>query len=196
MSDIFTYVIVIFFVYQLIFIILSKMGLLKKQKKPPALPRVQKSTPYNELSQTTPQEAWKEQLKQLLENSAYSGGKPEPSAGTDRPAAQYAPADRSRGVESAFEFKEVSGKEKPAKKGTAKERTAGTEYFRNDGIRVLESQGFGREKPVLPAPSAQKFTRGGSVPFTLREQDIVQGIVWAEILGKPRARRPFRGPRT
>ncbi len=55
------------------------------------------------------------------------------------------------------------------------------------------------------ASKEEELERGGETgqapvsdkaAFELTEEGLVQGVVWAEVLSRPRALRPFRGPRT
>ncbi len=46
----------------------------------------------------------------------------------------------------------------------------------------------GRENIAVPEPD--------KAAFEWTAEDLVQGVIWAEVLSRPRALRPFRGPRT
>ena len=59
--------------------------------------------------------------------------------------------------------------------------------------KILKSQeGSGGEAAL---PPKVKSARDSLAQPIMTKQDLVNGIVWAEILGKPRAHRPFRGSR-
>jgi len=115
---------------------------------------------------------WKEQLKQALENGPYQA---EPLESTQPKVFEdardyYVETEGTQGLE-----------------GT--QGTEGTsEYI---GILGLEAY-----KPTEETPREERNPSGLSgVSLSLTEGQLVQGVMWAEILGKPRARHPFKGPR-
>lgn len=66
-----------------------------------------------------------------------------------------------------------------------------SEYRGTGGIEVCPPDTERETGEKIPRV-AQKQSGFG---FPTTENQLVQGIVWAEILGKPRALHPFRGPR-
>lgn len=73
------------------------------------------------------------------------------------------------------------------------EGTVGTEGDSTESSRTRKSNGVSMGKAVDRDTRDIREESGLSV--SLAERDLIQGIVWAEVLGKPRALRRFRGPR-
>jgi len=119
---------------------------------------------------------WREQLKQALENGSNQAGslksvKPKELGETK----DYVATEGTQGNKGTQETLET-------------ERTS-------DYVGILGSEAY---KSTEYTPSREMDRNGSAlsgIQLTLTERDLVQGVIWAEILGKPRARHPFRGPR-
>ncbi|HWJ03379.1 MAG TPA: hypothetical protein VNU93_06830 [Verrucomicrobiae bacterium] len=68
---------------------------------------------------------------------------------------------------------------------------------------VAGTEGFGTEgaqdrTPVQMAeePLNLRQTQTAEAAVEISGSELTKGVIWAEILGRPRALRPFRGPRT
>ena len=147
--SLFTVVIIIWAIYQLVVSVTKKNG---TQQTP-----------------GTSRGTWREQLKQALENGPYQAGSLESTTPKDFEEIKdyHVETEGNQGTEGTSEHIGILGLE--AYKST--EETPREEMARN--------------------PSGLS-----GVHLSLTERELVQGIMWAEILGKPRAMRPFRGPRT
>jgi hypothetical protein len=53
---------------------------------------------------------------------------------------------------------------------------------------LVKSQVRVNKAPAMPRPAAATEHKG----LTKSEQDLVRGVIWAEILGPPRAKKPYR----
>jgi len=147
--SVFTVVIIIWVIYQLIASVIKKKGT--------------QQTPGTSLG------TWREQLKQAMENRPYQAGSLNSTEPKDFEETKdyYVETEGTQGIEGTSEYIGILGAE--AYKST--EEIPGEEMVRNlSGL--------------------------SGVHLSLTERELVQGVMWAEILGKPRAMRPFRGPRT
>ena len=117
--------------------------------------------------QGTSRGTWIQEHKQALENGSYQSGYLE----SPKPKEFEGPEDY---------YVETEGTQ--GIEGTS-------EYV---GILGLEAY-KGAEK--TPGEEMVRNPSGLS-GVSLTERELVKGVMWAEILGKPRAMRPFRGPRT
>lgn len=136
-------------------------------------------------------------LRELLEEwtrEAQGGGRPEqrPPARKPVPAAG---ADRSYRSRSAEPYRSPEGASTEGMQGDEGrpgiEGTPGTEGSSRYGTGYAAASGGLAEaapRPPEAAPAAP------AVP--LDSQALRQGVIWAEVLGRPRALKPFRGPRT
>lgn len=79
------------------------------------------------------------------------------------------------------------------------EGTAGREgtYGISTGIPGSSRGGGGPKDVSIPKGANAVMSGVGEkeIPVTLSQAQLVQGIIWAEVLGRPRALRRFRGPR-
>ena len=170
--SVFTIVIIIWALYQL------GVSLLKKGKQ--QTPGGKSSDPFKlpdgrsirETIQGASQGSWREQLQQALQNASYQ------------------PESRTGSAESSMDgYVETEGAQ-----GT--EGTQGTNETNNHvGILGAGAYSSTEEAPQQKVPGIPQTTMA-PIRFSLTERELVQGVMWAEILGKPRALRPFRGPRT
>ena len=171
----FTVFIIIVAIFQLIVSVLKKNG---KQQMPGKLPdpfKRQDGRSIRESWQGTSFGSWKEQLKQALENISDQAG----------PLKSSKPQDFEKPIEPYIETEGTQGVE-----GT--QGTEGTsEYVGIMGLEAYKS----KEKTPSEQISGKPLDTGG-LQVSVTENGIIQGIIWAEILGKPRALRPFRGPRS
>lgn len=78
------------------------------------------------------------------------------------------------------------------------EGTASSEGLSLERISMEQGAVFGiNQPPVLNGKENPKVPIGnGNDGFPVTENVLMQGVIWAEILGKPRALRPYRGPRS
>ncbi|GAB6153377.1 hypothetical protein JCM17380_21270 [Desulfosporosinus burensis] len=168
-----TVVIIIWVIYQ-VGVSLMKKG---KQQTPRNFPdpfKLPDGRSIKEAIQGASQGSWREQLKQALENGPYQAGSLESNKpmGFEENKEYYVETEGTQGIEG----------------------TQGVEGT-SDYVGILGSKAY---KNAEETPS-EEWTRnptglcGASLALTKRE--LVQGVMWAEILGKPRAMRPFRGPR-
>ncbi|HEY8910812.1 MAG TPA: hypothetical protein VIM51_11115, partial [Desulfosporosinus sp.] len=63
-------------------------------------------------------------------------------------------------------------------------------------VGILGEDGYKSTKATLSGDMSRNPADLSGVHLSLTERELVQGVMWAEILGKPRAMRPFRGPRS
>jgi hypothetical protein len=61
---------------------------------------------------------------------------------------------------------------------------------------ILGLEAYKSTKETSSEEMARNPSGLSGVHLSLTERELVQGVMWAEILGKPRAMRPLRGPRT
>ena len=111
---------------------------------------------------------WREQLKQALENRPYQAGALESTEPKDEETKDY--------------YVEPEGTQ----------GNVGTQGI--EGILGAEAYKNPEETPSVEMDRNPSGLRG--VRLCLTERELVQGVMWAEILGKPRAMHPYRGPRT
>ena len=118
-----------------------------------------------EAMQETSPGSWREQIQQALQNSSRQ-------------------TEEGRSVTEDY---------------LQQEGTQGTEG--NLGLNAVNTYQVMDEVEVSPdsegnlGQSAAGSAQGENFRLAMTEKDLVQGVVWAEILGKPRAMSPFRGPR-
>jgi hypothetical protein len=166
--SVFTVVIIIWVIYQL------GVSLMKKGKQqtpgnssdPLKLPDVRA---IREALQGTSPGTWREQLKQAMENDPYQAGSLQATEPKDSAETKdyYVETEGTQGVEGTSEY---------------------------IGILGLEAYKSAEETPS--EEKARNSSELSGVSLSLTERELVQGVMWAAILGKPRARGSFKGSRT
>ncbi|HEY8910878.1 MAG TPA: hypothetical protein VIM51_11455 [Desulfosporosinus sp.] len=118
---------------------------------------------------------WREQLKQALENGPYQAEtlKSMKAKQFEETENDYAETEGTQGVEGTQGIEGTS------------------EY-----VGILGEEGYKSTKASISGDMVRNPSDLSDVHLSLTERELVQGVMWAEILGKPRAMRPFRGPRT
>ena len=173
--SIFTVVIIIWAVYQLITSVIKKSGTPQIPGKISGSFKLPSGRSIGDIIQGASGGTWREQLKQALENGPYQAG----ASNSTKPLYFEVTKD---------DYVETEGTQ--GTQGT--EGTEGTSDY--VGILGLEAYKGTEEKPSERMDSDPSSVSG--IQLTLTERELVQGVMWAEILAKPRAMRPFRGPRT
>lgn len=185
MSELITTAVIVYVVYQLMVVILQKKDPQKGTKKPGSSPRSPGEGTLRELLQETSRENWQEQLKKVLENSSSPAARPTPTV-KPRPAAELMPADKPGSLSDYYV---------PLEGTQGVEGTPGVEGT-GDYIGILGPEGYMSDRNTGGLGRGGDSAIVSGVLPTLTEDDLRKGIVWGEILGKPRAIRPFRGSRT
>jgi len=161
--SLFTVVIIIWVIYQLITTVIKKNGTQQMPGKLSDSVKLPDGRFIRDVIQGPSRGTWREQLKQALENGPYQAKAPE-----------------------SKDLKEILN-----------------EYIETEGtLEIREDKkilGLSRnikieETPREEVPKIPQAQRGNS--FSLTERELIQGVMWAEILGKPRAMGPYRGPRS
>lgn len=179
--SIFTVVIIIWAIYQLMVSVMKKSG---RQQVPGKLSdpfRLPDGRFIRDVIQGTSPGNWKGQLKQALENIPYQTGSLKSTKPIDfeAPKDYYVETEGTQGIEGT--------------QGT--EGTQGIEGS-SDYVGILGFEAY-KSAEEIPSEEVAKDSLGLSgSQLSLTERELVQGVMWAEILGKPRALRPFRGPRS
>ncbi|HBV86691.1 MAG TPA: hypothetical protein DEF42_08605 [Desulfosporosinus sp.] len=170
--SVFTVVIIIWVIYQL------GISLIKKGKQ--QAPR-RFSDPLNlpdlrsirETLQETPQGSWREQIQQAL-NSSRQAEEAEPLKSIPQRGftEDYLQKEGAQGTGVNLGVNEVNT------------------YRKMDEVEEYrDSEGDFSQRIAGAVQEDNKFK------LAMTEKELVRGVVWAEILGKPRAMSPFRGPR-
>lgn len=167
----FTVVIIIWAIYQLIASVIKKSGMQQTTGKLPDSLKLPEGSSITDVIQGISRGTWREQLKQALENGPYQAGPLESTKSKDfKQVKDYnAEAEGTQGIEGI--------------QGT-------TEYVGILGAEAYKSTEIPSERMVSNASALS------GIQLSLTERELVQGVIWAQILGKPRAMHPFRGPRT
>jgi len=167
--SVFTVVIIIWVIYQL------GVSLLKKGK--------QDGRSIKEAWQETPQGSWREQMQQALKNTSRRVEEwtvhPEP----------LRTAESKNIIEDYIQTEGTSRIEGIQGTGITQGSKGTSTYEGMPGIEVGIEENPGDTMPR----DAQALSRPC---FSMTNTELVQGVIWSEILGKPRALRPFRGPRS
>lgn len=179
--SVFTVVIIIWAIYQLIASVIKKNSTQQTPGKLSDSFKLPDGRFIREVIQGTSHGTWREQLKQALENGPYQAGSLESTKPKDSEEIKdhYVETEGTQGIEGTQGVEGTQGTE-----GTS-------EYV---GILGLEAYKSTEETPS--EEMARNSSGLSNVHLSLTERELVQGVMWAEILGKPRAMRPFRGPRT
>lgn len=189
----FTVVIIIWAIYQVITAVLKKNGTPQIPGKPPDSFKLPDGRFIKDLIQGASRGTWREQLKQALENGSYQAESLNSTKPKDfeEPRDYYLETEGTQGVEGIQGVEGTQGTE-----GTqGVEGTQGTEGT-SEYVGILGLEAY---KSAIETPGeGMNMNPSGlsGVQVSLTEKELVQGVMWAEILGKPRAMRPFRGPRT
>jgi len=170
----FTVVIIIWAIYQLIASVIKKSGMQQTPGKLPDSLKLPEGSSITDVIQGISRGTWREQLKQALENGPYQAGPLESTKSEDfKQVKDYnAEVEGTQGIEGI-----------PGTEGT-------TEYVGILGAEAYKSTEIPSERMVSNASALS------GIQLSLTERELVQGVIWAQILGKPRAMHPFRGPRT
>lgn len=115
---------------------------------------------------------WREQLKQAMENGPYQAE----SLKSTKPK----------------DFKQIKDYHLEIEGTQEIEGTPGTTEYAG----ILGQEAYKSLEETPSEEMARNSSDLSGVHLSLTEREFVQGVMWAEILGKPRAMRPFRGPRT
>ena len=163
--SVFTVVMIIWVIYQL-GVALMKKG---KQQTPGNSSGPLKLPDVRSMRETlqgTSLGTWREQLKQAMENASHPEVYMKPS--------ESEPKDFEESMDGFVQTEGTQGIE-----GTS------------DYVGLLGLEAY---KPVEETPSVPSHLSGVR-NISLTERELVQGVKWSVILGKPRAMQPFRGPR-
>jgi hypothetical protein len=176
--SVFTVVIIIWGIYQLIVSVTKKQGTQQTPGKPADPFKLPDGRFIGDAIQGISNGTWKEQLKQALEKASNPAGPLQPT----NPKNFEEITDYYVETEGAEEIERTQGIQ--GIEGTSNY----VEIPRSDAYRRIE------EAPREEMAKNSSGLNGGSLSLT--ERDLAQGIMWSVILGKPRAMGPFRGPRT
>ena len=179
--SVFTTVIIIWAIFQVIVSVLKKNGKQQTLGKPSDPFKLPDGRFIKESFQGTFLGSWRDQQTRGLQDAPYK----EEEQVAEAKAEGYK-EDTVRGVSLIrTNSQDLEG----AKGGSV--RTEGTAG--NKGISEIE--GYTKERVFLEEPT--KIPQQSSdLQLSLTERELVLGVMWAEILGKPRGLRPFRGPRS
>lgn len=184
--SIFTIAIIIWVVYQLGVSVLKKAP--QQPPRNPTDPLMPDGRPVRETlpGPSKPQGSWLKQIQHAMHESA-------------RQAQESARQEEK----STRQMEEGFAQAEPLK--TTESNYIGDGYVQTQGtIGLGETSPFERlyttdlksstdENPPERVPKTAEVMIGNS--YFMTKEDLTQGIVWAEVLGKPRAMHPFRGPR-
>lgn len=170
----FTTVIIIWAIYQL------GASLMKKGKQQTPDGRSRRGA-----MQGTSQGSWREQMQQALQNSSRQ---------MEEWTAHLQPLKSSESNDIEDGYVQIGGtRGSEGTQGTMGirgiEGTSAVEGMPEVGIYRDTDENLGEGMPKV----AQAMSGDG---FSMTNRELVQGVVWAEILGKPRALHPFKGPRS
>jgi len=159
--SVFTVVIIIWVIYQLV------ISLIKgKRQTPGKFPDPFKFPDLRTIRETqreVPQGSWREQMQQALNKDI---------------------------MDDCLQVEETKGVETNRGAGITQGIKATTLYEAEQGIGV----DFGNQENLEKGIS--KGSQAKSNPcFSITKNELVQGVIWAEVLGRPRALNPFKGPR-
>ncbi len=181
--SVFTVVVIIWVIYQL------GLSFMKKDKQqaqgkfsgPIKLPDIRS---IRETLLETPKGSWREQMQQALEKSSRQVQEWTDDSDPFRPTVS-----------------KESGQNNNRTEGTLETQGAGT--IQGTGVTQGVKGTPSYEGGVYPCAKdnhGEKVPRGtqamSSISLAVTKRELVQGVVWSEILGKPRALNPFRGPRS
>ena len=171
----FTVLIIIGAIYQLVTAVTKKKGIQQTPRKLSDSSRPPKVPSLRDVIQGTSSGTWREQLKQALKNGRYQAGTLEPT----KPGALEENEDYYNETDEIHETQGV-------------EIIQGT----SEHVGILGSEAYKNAKEIPGQKMDRKPSNLKAVHHTLTQRELVQGVIWAEILGKPRAMHSFRGPRT
>jgi len=175
----FTVVIIIGAIYQLYTAVTKKKGPPGTQQTPGKRPdslKLPDVRSIGDVMQGISRGTWKEQLKQALENGSNQAG----TLASTEPEA----------------FEETKDYFVKAEGNQGNQGTQGIgRTSENIGLLGAEAYKSTAEIPAVEDKGMNPSDLRGFQP-SLTQRDLVQGVIWAEILGKPRAMHPYRGPRT
>lgn len=171
--SVFTVLIIIWGIYQLIVSVTKKKGTQQTPGRSPdsKLPDVPS---ISDVIQGISRGTWKDQLKQALEDGSYQA----------RPLESTEPEVLGESM-AYIETEGIQGIE-----GT--QGTEGTSNY----VGILGEEAY-KETEETPREEMGMNSLGlRDLQLSLTQRDLVQGVMWVQILGKPRAMHPYRGPRT
>jgi len=173
--SVFTVVIIIGAIYQLYTAVTKKKGTqqLTPGKRPDSL-RPPDIRSIGDVIQGVSRGTWKEQLRQVLENGSYQ----EESLKSIEPKA----------IEETMDYVETEGTQ-------GIEGTQGTEGT-SEYVGILGAEAYKSTEGTLGVEMGRNPSGSSGIQLSVSERELVQGVMWAEILGKPRAMHSYRGPRT
>lgn len=183
----FTVLIIIWVIYQVIVAVMKKKGTQQTLGKLVDSIKLPDGRPMRDVIQGTSRGTWREQIRQAMENGPYQAGTMNSPKLRDHEETKdyYIETEGTEGVEGTQGIEGTQGTE-----GTQGIEGTG-DYV---GILGLEAYKGAKQTPIEEIANNPSGLSG--LQLSLTEREIVQGVLWAEILGKPRAIRPFRGPRT
>lgn len=163
----FTVVIILWVMYQLIVSVTKKKGTLQKPGKFSDSSKLPDARSIKDVMEGISNGTWKDQLKQAFENGLSQ----------QEPLESTKPKD----LKVTNNYYVVTEGPKTIKETSQYVGTIGADKYKITNETPREE--------ILKNPSELS-----GVSLSLTEKELVQGVIWAEILGKPRAMRPFRGP--
>jgi len=167
--SIFTVLIAVGAIYQLYTAVTKKKGTQETPRKLPSSLELPNGGFKRGVIPGTSGGTWREQLKQALENVANQA----------ESLQSIKPKEIEGNKDSYVETKEIQG-------------VVG--ISKHEGILGPEAYKSTEETTGEKITTNSSDLSGASLSLT--ERELVQGVMWAEVLGKPRGLRPFRGPRS
>lgn len=179
--SVFTVVIIIGVIYRLVASVMKKKGAQQTPGKLSDSFKLPEGRFLRDVIQGTSRGTWREQLKQALENGPVQAGSLESS--------------QLKGFEETMDLKETRDYYVETEGTQGIEGTQGTEGT-SEYIGILGLEAYKSTEETPRGEMARNPLGLSGVQLSLTERELVQGVMWAEILGKPRGLRPFRGPRS
>ena len=175
-----TVVIVIWALYKLFSSAIKKNGMQQTPGKLSDSLKLPEGSSIRDVIQGISRGTWREQLRQALENGSYQARSMESTESEDsEETMDYVEPEGTRGTEGTQGIEGLQGNE-----GTS------------DYVGILGTEAYKGTEVTLGEDLARNPSSLVGVQLSLTQRDLVQGVMWAEILGKPRAMHPYRGPRT
>lgn len=183
--SLFTVVIIIWVIYQLVAAVLKKKGLQQSPGKFSDSFKLPDGSNIRDAIQGIQGGTWREQLKQAMQTGTLQSTLPIESKETE---GYYVETEGTQGIEGSQGIEGIQGTE--GSQGI--EGIQGTEGT-SDYVGIL---GLDAYKSTDETPG-EEIARNpiGLSGVSVTERELVLAVIWAEILGKPRAMHPFRGPR-
>ncbi|MDR3602017.1 MAG: hypothetical protein P4L49_16270 [Desulfosporosinus sp.] len=180
--SVFTVVIIVWVIFQVIASVIKKQGMLQTPAKRSDAFKLPDGRSVKDVIQGISRGTWREQLKKAMENGPYQAG-----------ALAATKLEDFEEIKDSYVETEVA----PEIKGIPATQVSQGIQGRNEYIATL---GLEADKTTEGNPG-EEITSSNScdsrgVQLALTERKLVQGVIWAEILGKPHGLRPFSGPRS